>query len=220
MVNPRALFVIACAGALVACGGSGDTQEAGADISRISEVKAGFGPEFQVSDIATTGIDPKLLAAQEMPAGLTFAPEHCGSVAEDRVLPEGLQGNMAATSAEGEGNRFIALAVETSEAVPFQDPGEDCRKVEFSSPQMRGVVEVVEAPQIEGVQTQATHRVLQTVVGGVPRTGELYNYVAAFDDYLVIVSANPLVVPDQPVVPVDTERARNLLTSAVEAVRG
>jgi hypothetical protein len=33
------------------------------------------------------------------------------------------------------------------------------------------------------------------------------------------VVANPLVVPDQPVVPVDTQRARDLLVRAVQAVR-
>ena len=30
---------------------------------------------------------------------------------------------MAAVSAEGNGNRFIAMAVQTSEPVPFNDPG-------------------------------------------------------------------------------------------------
>ena len=36
----------------------------------------------------------------------------------------------------------------------------------------------------------------------------------------VIVIANPLVEPGKQVVPVDTERARDLFTSAVAAVRG
>ena len=35
----------------------------------------------------------------------------------------------------------------------------------------------------------------------------------------MIVVANPLVVPDQPVVPIDTQRARDLLVKAVKAVR-
>jgi hypothetical protein len=97
---------------------------------------------------------------------------------------------------------------------------EACKRVEFNGPQVRGVVEAVEAPAIDGVRTSATHRVVQTVVGGVPRTGELYNYVASFDSYLVIVTANPLVVPGQRVVPVNTQRARDLLTAAVADVRG
>ncbi len=80
---------------------------------------------------------------------------------------------------------------------------------------MRGTVEVVDAPKIDGVQTLGVHRVLQTVINGKPRTGELYNYVAHFGDYQVIVTANPLVVPDKPVAPVDTQRAGELLVAGV-----
>jgi hypothetical protein len=63
------------------------------------------------------------------------------------------------------------------------------------------------------------HRVIQTVVDGKPRTGEVYNYSAHFDDYQVIVSANPLVLPGQPVVAVNTQRARDLLIAGVNAIR-
>jgi len=35
----------------------------------------------------------------------------------------------------------------------------------------------------------------------------------------VIVIANPLVIPDQPVAKIDTQRARDLLVKAVAAVR-
>jgi hypothetical protein len=79
---------------------------------------------------------------------------------------------------------------------------------------------VVEAPKIDGAHTLGTHRVLQTTIDGKPRTGELYNYVASFGQFLVIVTANPLVLPDKPVVPVDTKRARDVLTAAVAAVKG
>ena len=85
---------------------------------------------------------------------------------------------------------------------------------------MRGLVEVVESPQIDGIRTLGTHHFLQTTVDGKPRTGELYNYVAGFDTFLVIVTANPLVLPDKPVAPLDTQRARDLLTAAVAAVQG
>ncbi|BCI54909.1 hypothetical protein NIIDNTM18_41870 [Mycolicibacterium litorale] len=213
---------MACAGVLTACGSGSapESEYADADIARVSQVKATFGDQFQYRDIAPTGIDPKLLQPQKMPPGLTFRPPECATFAEGRLPEAELKGNMAAATAEGEGNRFIALAVETNEPVPFPEPGEACKKVEFGGPALRGLVEVVEAPQIEGVQTAATHRVLQTVVAGAPRTGELYNYTARFGPYLVIVTANPLVIPDKPVAPVDTERARKLLVDAVAAVRG
>jgi hypothetical protein len=63
------------------------------------------------------------------------------------------------------------------------------------------------------------HRVLQALLAGGSRTGELYDYSAQFGDYQVIVIANPLVVPDQPVAKVDTQRARDLLVKAVAAIR-
>ena len=89
----------------------------------------------------------------------------------------------------------------------------------FSGTQLRGAIEVIDAPQIDGVHTQAVHRVLQALVDGAARTGELYDYSAQFGDYQVIVIANPLVVPGQPVAKVDTQRARELLVKAVAAVR-
>jgi hypothetical protein len=218
MLNPRAALVVVSAGLLAACG-SGGASDAHANIANVASVKSTFGPQFQLTDVAPTGIDPRLLAPPTLPAGVKFEPPDCAKFATAQVLPSGLKGNMAATSAEGEGNRFIAIAVETSESVPFNDPGQACQKVGFAGGPVRGVVEVVEAPDIEGVRTIGTHRVLQTVVDGKPRTGELYNYVANFGTFMVIVTANPLVLPDKPVVPVNTQRARDLVTAAVTAVR-
>ncbi|KUI25206.1 DUF5642 family protein [Mycobacterium sp. GA-2829] len=218
MSIPKTIVAAACAGLLAACGSAPDHSDA--DIARISEVKSTFGESFQYRDVAPTGIDPKLLQPQKMPPGMTFRPPECAKFAEGQLPEADLRGNMAAATAEGEGNRFIALAVETNTPVPALDTGEDCKKVEFSGAGVRGAVEVVEAPHIDGVQTTATHRVLQTVVAGAPRIGELYNYTARFGSYLVIVTANPLVIPDKPVAPVNTERARRLLVDAVAAVQG
>ena len=61
---------------------------------------------------------------------------------------------------------------------------------------------------------------IQTTIGGKTRTGELYNYVARFGSLLVIVTANPLVIPDKPVAPVDTKKAGELLSAGVAAVKG
>ena len=84
---------------------------------------------------------------------------------------------------------------------------------------MRGTVEVVPAPQIADVETQAVHRVLQTTINGTPQTGEIYSYRANFGNYQVIVTANPLVVPGQPVAPVNTKRAESLLAATVAAIK-
>jgi hypothetical protein len=179
-------------------------------------VKSTFGPQFQVASHGPSGIDPKMLAPQKLPDGVAFQPTDCAKYASGQTLPPGLKGNMAAVSAEGEGNRFIAIAVETSERVPFDASAADkCKRVTFAGANVRGVVDVVESPHIDGAQTLGTHRQVQTAVG----TGELYDYVAYLDNYLVVVTANPLVVPKQPVAQVNTQRARDLLAAAVTAVR-
>lgn len=203
---------------LAAC--SSEPGETTGDIAHVADLASSFGPEFKVTTVDPTGIDPRLLAPQSLPQGVTFDPADCAKFASGLAVPEGLQGNMAAVTAEGAGNRFITIAVETSEEISLPDPGQDCQKVAFAGPGARGLVEVAESPSIEDVRTLGTHRVVQTMVNGKPAAGELYNYVAGFGNYLVIVTANPLVLPDQPVAPVDTQRARDLLASAVSAIRG
>jgi hypothetical protein len=216
----RIAVAIGSACLLAACSSHGSSDNApSADITKISQVDSSFGPGYKVKDVPKTGIDPKVLATHKLPPGLTFDPPNCSSFVVGEDMPPGLQGNMAAVAAEGAGNRFIAIAVQTSEPVPFNEPGRNCRKVAFQGGRVRGIVEVVDAPHIEGTRTLGVHRVLQTVVDGKPRSGELYNYSARFGDYQVIITANPLLRPGQPVTPVDTNRARDLLVKSVAAVR-
>ena len=221
MLNPKAVLVIACVGALAACSPaeSAEPDVSRADIANIKNVRSDFPPPFKITDIAPAGIDPGLLETQPLP-GVKFEPADCTEFANQKVLPDGAKGNMAAVVAEGEGNRYIVIAVETSETVPVNEPAPNCQKVGFTSPGLRGVVEVVEAPKIEDVHTLGAHRVIQSTIDKKPRTGELYNYVAKFGQFLVIVTANALVVKDKPVVPVDTKRAGDLLTAGVAAVKG
>jgi Domain of unknown function (DUF5642) len=211
----KATFGVLCASWLTACGGVASPAQP-IDIAKVLSLKSTFGPEFHVTTAGPSGIDPKLLAPQKLPDGVKFDPADCAKYASGQTLPPGLKGNMAAVSAEGTGNRFIVIAVETSERVPFDQAAADkCKHVTFGGANLRGVVDVVESPHIDGAQTLCTHRQLQTTIG----SGELYNYVAYLDNYLVLVTANPLVVPNQPVVPVNTRRARDLLTAAAAAVR-
>jgi hypothetical protein len=213
-------LLLAVAAVCMRAGCSSATHPAKVDINKVVDVRSSFGPEYQVSDITQRGIDPKLLSGRKLPDGLTFDPANCAKVASGPDMPADLQGNMSAVTAEGRGNRFVVIALETSKALPFNDPGKDCAKVTFSGAQLRGGVQVIDAPQIDSTRTLGVHRVLQALTPGGPRTGELYDYSAQFGDYQVIVIANPLVVPGQPVAAVDTQRARDLLAKAVTAVRG
>jgi hypothetical protein len=216
----RIAVAIGSACLLAACSSHGSSETApSADITKISQVKSDFGPEFKVKDVPKTAIDPKVLSTHKLPPGLKFDPPDCSSFVVGEDMPPGLQGNMAAVAAEGDGNRFIAMAVQTSEAVPFNDPGRNCQKVGFEGGRVRGLIEVVEAPKIQGTRTLGVHRVLQTTVNGKPRSGELYNYTAHFGDYQVIITANPVLQPGQSAAPIDTTRARDLLVKSVAAIR-
>jgi hypothetical protein len=221
MLNLRAVLGVACVGALAACGSaeSAEPDLSHADIANIKNLRQNFPAPFKVTDIAPTAIDPRIVEPQKLPAQIKFEPADCAKFANQQVLPAGVKGNMAALTAEGEGNRFIVIAVETSEKIPVNGPPDNCKKVGFTGPGMRGLIEVVDAPKIDGVETQAAHRVIQTTVGGKARTGELFNYVARMGSLLVIVTANPLVVPDKPVARVDTKRAGELLSAGVSAVK-
>jgi Domain of unknown function (DUF5642) len=190
-----------------------------ADITKIAQVKSDFGPGYKVKETAKSGIDPKVLSTHKLPPGLTFDPPDCASFVVGEDMPAGLQGNMAAVAAEGAGGRFITIAMQTSQPMPFKEPGRNCKKVAFQGGRVRGLIEVVDVPLIDGAQTLGVHRVLQTVVQGKPRSGELYNYSAHFGDYQVIVTANPVVVQGQPATPVDTKQARDLLVKSVAAIR-
>ncbi len=215
----KLVCVIAAVWVLAGCS-SNTTTATNADIAKVAQIKSNFGPEFKVTDISERAIDPKLLSARKLPEGLKFDPANCAKLASGPDMPPDVQGNMAAVSAEGNGNRYVVIAVETSKPLPTNDPGKDCDKVAFSGGQVRGGLEVIDAPRIDGTHTFGVHRVLQAVLAGGTRTGELYDYSAQFGDYQVIVIANPLVVADQPVAKVDTQRARDLLVKAVAAIRG
>src|ERR1700748_3428416 len=117
---------------LAPCSSHGSSDNApSADITKISQVKSDFGPEYKVKDTPKTGIDPKVLSTHKLPPGLKFDPPDCASFVAGEEMPPGLQGNMSAGPAEGNGTRFIVMAVQTSAPVPFNEPGRNCRKVGF-----------------------------------------------------------------------------------------
>lgn len=211
--------VLVCAVVLSACGNESTGPDVShADIAKVKDIKSSFGPDFKVTETGPSGVDPKLLGPQTLPPGLKFDPPDCFGATQ--VVPPGVKGNMAAVTAEGQGNRFIVIAVERSETVPLNRPASNCQKVGFTGNGLRGVIEVADAPHIDDVETLGIHRVVATSVDGKVRAGQVYNYIADFGQYLVIVTTNPLVVPGQPVAKPDTQRAKDLLVAAVKAVKG
>src|SRR3954453_12979634 len=102
MPIPRAMLVVASAGVLAACatGQSAQQDLSHADIANVANVKSSFGPQFKTTSVGPTGIDPRLLGPQTLPQGMTFDPPDCAKAASQQLLPAGVKGNMAATTAE------------------------------------------------------------------------------------------------------------------------
>jgi hypothetical protein len=212
------LIGLLCTGVLVACGHTHFVKKL--NIANVFAVRSTFGPDFSVHTAGPTRIDSKQLSQQPLPSGLTFDPPDCRGYASGQTLPSGLTGDMAALSADGEGNRFIAIAVETSQPVSL-DPTitQKCQHVTFSGENVKGTADIVDPPKIHDAQTIGTHRTLQTTLATVAQSGEIYDYVAYLGNYLVMVTANPLMIPNKPAAPVNIDRAQTLLTDAVAAIR-
>ena len=178
-------------------------------------------PPFTVKTLGPGGVDPKILGSgQQMPPGITFEPAECDKYAKGQILPPELKGNMAAVIAEGEGDRYIAIALDTSEAVTLDTAMMDkCRHVTFKVASMDGTVDIIESPQFEGAQTLATRRVLSANVGGNTRSGEIYTFVAYLGKSLVMVTGNQAATANQQLAPVNLDRTKKLFTDSVAAVR-
>jgi len=190
------------------------------DINKIFAVKSTFGPQYRVVTSGPAAIDPRLLTAPKLPPDMTFDPADCSKYASGQTLPPGLTGKMASVSAEGDNNRFLTVAVETSAQVPFEAVSDNCKHIAFTGRSVKGVIDVIDAPHIPAAQTLGTHRVLEATLGGQNHSGELYNYTAYLGNCLVLVAANPLMAPNRPPVPVNLRQARRLLTDSVSAIRG
>ena len=165
----RRAFAIASVCVLAGCSSGTNAASTNADITKVVGVKSSFGPEFKVADISERAVDPKLLAVpQAAGRARPSIPPNCAKVAVGPDMPPDVQGNMAAVSAEGNGDRFVVIALETSKPIPINDPSKDCSKVAFSGPALRGGFEVVDVPHIDGTHTLGVHRVLQTAAPGGP----------------------------------------------------
>ncbi len=207
-----------CAGWLAACAAG---QHKPIDTSKVFGVKSTFGPEFHVTTKGPADINPKLLGPQKLPPGVTFDPADCGDYVSSGRLPKGIRGKMSVLAADGDGNRFVAIAVQADQDVPFDaEAAKKCKHVTFEAGRVTGFIDEVDAPHIDGAETVGSHREIEAMVGDTQRSREVYNYAAYLGDWVVLVTANPLAVRGQPPAPVDSDRARRLLVDSVSALRG
>src|SRR5262245_49169070 len=106
MLNLGAVVGIACVGAVAACGSAASAEPdlSHADIANIKSLRSSFAAPYKVTEIAPTAIDPRIVEPQKLPEQIKFDPADCSKFANQQVLPAGVKGNMAALTAEGNGN--------------------------------------------------------------------------------------------------------------------
>jgi hypothetical protein len=219
----KTLSGVVCAGTLLLAVGCSATSTLNRhiDISKIFSVKSTFSPDFKAVTTGPTGIDPRHLASPKLPPGITLDPPDCAKYALSQPLRPGLKGNMASLAAQDKSNRLLAVAVETAQPVAYEEVSEHCKHITFTGRGLKGEIYAIDAPDIDGAKTLGTYSVLDATVADRTRSTESYNYTAYLGNYhLVLVAANPVLVPSQSPAPVNVERARRLLTDAVAAVRG
>ena len=215
----KSLVAVACLGLLIAC----SSQPKPADVTKVFAVKSTFGSDYRTSSKGPTDITPQMVGEQKLPPGVSFDPPDCEKLATGQRLPSGTQGKTAIVSADGKGNRLVAIAVVAKASVPYDASLTDkCKHVGFKTDKgnLNGSIDVVDAPQINGVQTTGRHRQVTISARGKERNNELYSYVAYFGDTVVIVDASPMRIRGQQQPPaIDTDRAQQLLKDAVAAMR-
>lgn len=217
LISSVALLV--CAETLAACGGG---HHKPIDTTKLFNAESSLGSDFKTQTKGPSDIDPKILGPQKMPPGVSFDPADCSDyAAASGRPPKGLRGKMSILSAAGAGNQLVAIAIQADKDVPFDTATADkCKHVSFGAGKLTGYLDDTEAPQIDGAVTIGTHSEIEiTGPDGQPHSRESYNFGAYLGDWLVLVTANPLAIKGQPLAPVDADRARQLLTDSVAALR-
>ena len=219
----KTLSGVVCAATLLLAVGcsANSTLNRHIDISKIFSVKSTFSPDFKAVTTGPTGIDPRLLASPKLPPGITLDPPDCAKYALSQPLRPGLKGNMASLAAHDESNRLLAVAVETAQPVAYEAVSDHCKHIAFTGRSLKGEIYAIDVPHIDGAKTLGTYSVLEATVADRTGSTQSYNYTAYLGNHhLVLVAANPVLVPNQSPPPVNVDRARRLLTDSVAAVRG
>ena len=210
--------LILCAQALTGCGGGHKPF----DTTKLFNVESTFGSDFKTQHQGPKDIDPKILGPQKMPPGVTFDPSDCADFAANTGRPpKGIRGKMSMLSVNGNGNQYVAIAMQADSDIPFDAATADkCKHVSFQAGKLTGYLDEVDAPQIDHATTVGSHSEIE-VTGdqGQQSSRESYTFSAYLGDAMVQVTASPVAMRGQPVPMVDADRARQLLTDAVAALR-
>lgn len=204
--------------ALTGCGGSHKPF----DTTKLFNVESSFGSDFKTQHQGPKDIDPKILGPQKMPPGVTFDPADCADYAASSGRPpKGIRGKMSMLSVVGNGNQYVAIAMQADSDIPYDAAAaENCKHVSFHAGKLTGYLDEVDAPQIDHAQTSGSHSEIEiTGKDGQQQSRESYTFTAYLGGAMVQVTANPTPVRGQPPAMVDADRARQMLSDAVSALR-
>lgn len=204
--------------ALTGCGGS----QKPFDTTKLFNVESSFGSDFKTQHQGPKDIDPKILGPQKMPPGVTFDPADCADYAASSGRPpKGIRGKMSMLSVVGNGNQYVAIAMQADSDIPYDAAAaENCKHVSFQAGKLTGYLDEVDAPQIDRAQTSGSHSEIEiTGKDGQQQSRESYTFTAYLGGAMVQVTANPTPVRGQPPAMVDADRARQMLSDAVSALR-
>jgi hypothetical protein len=188
----------------------------GFDVSRLNQLSADFPPGF----VAGPPSVPLKIGQQVLPsvgAVATYGEPFTVDPAKCRPLLKPVDGQLGSDSMHIRGvesdQTTISLGAENPVTVPAEIPSAGCERfaytVDEAEHHMRGTVERLEAPEIEGAMTIA----LRYDVEGFPNVE--YSYAAILDGR-VYVDVQARLAPDFQAEPVLSA----LLVRAVAAVRG
>ena len=192
-----------------------------ADITKVSEVKSSFGPEFKVPDIPKRAIDPKLLSARKLARRADLRPRRTArKFAAGPGHATGLAGQHGRGVRRGQRQPVRRHRGGDLQGAAGQRPGKDCRRWRSRAASCAAASRSSMRRTSTVTRTLGVHRVLQTVVDGQAahrRALRLLRSVRRLSGDRHRQSACGARPAGRAV---DTQRARDLLVKAVAAVRG
>ena len=209
---------------VTACGQSGtspgtsSTDTSGAeshvDPAKITRARGDLPAGYEVADISGPASP---VAFWGFGPGWVTEPPACGVLAG----PASDGGTTRGWSGSGPGGIVHAVVIGSPTAPVTFDPAvlADCGQWTVISGNTSGIVNLIEAPAIDGADTVGMSTVATTVVeGGTEITSTASTFSAYLGDYLAFVTV--VTDPGSPNPPLGQEFAAELLVKTVSALRG
>jgi hypothetical protein len=218
------LSTVAAACTLAACGQPGTSTSTTTSASsaaksqvnpaRIDRARSGLPVGYEVADV---GGPASPAAYWGLRPGWVAEPPQCGALAGPASDDTATTG----WSASGPGGIVHAVVIGSPATPATFDPAvlAECGHWTVTSGNTSGIVDLVDAPAVDGATTVGMTTDARTVVeGGTETTSAAYTFSAYLDDYLAFVTV--VTDPGSPNPPLGQEFAADLMVKTVSALRG